>query len=104
MLRNENTAKVCETWINNSPPIIPRKMQMKPIKGEPKSQTKLREKQVIQNFQTEIELMKLRAESYEEKFKNIDSEMEELINKKSQRPKRRSCQETVEEGMCSRGT
>ena len=82
MLRNENTAKVYETWINNSPPIIPRKMQMKPIKGEPESQTKLREKQVIQNFQTEIELMKLRAESHEEKYKNIDSEMEELINKK----------------------
>ena len=66
MIRNENTAKIYETWKNNSPPIIPRKMQMQPIKGEPEAQTKLREKQVLQNFQTEMELMKSRAESHEE--------------------------------------
>ena len=46
MIRNENTAKIYETWKNNSPPIIPRKMQKQPIKGEPEAQTKLREKQV----------------------------------------------------------
>ena len=31
---------------------------MQPIKGEPEAQTKLREKHVLQNFQTEMELMK----------------------------------------------
>ena len=82
MIRNENTAKIYETWKNNSSPIIPRKMPMQPIKGEPEAQTKLREKQVLQNFQTEMELMKLRAESHEEKYKKIDSEMEEIISKK----------------------
>ena len=82
MIRNENTAKIYETWKNNSPPSIPRKMQMQPIRGEPEAQTKLREKQVLQNFQTEMELMKLRAESHEEKYQKIDSEMEEIISKK----------------------
>ena len=53
-----------------------------PIKGEPEAQTKLREKQVLQNFQTEMDLMKLRAESHEEKYQKIDSEMEEIISKK----------------------
>ena len=39
---------------------------MKNIKDEPLSQTKLREKQVMFNFESELELMKLRAESHEE--------------------------------------
>ena len=30
------------------------------------------------NFQSEIELMKLRAESHQERYQKIDSEMEEL--------------------------
>ena len=77
---------------------------MNPIKLEPESQIKLIEKQFLQNFQTEIEQMKLIAGSHEENYKNIDSEMEELINTKSQRPKRRSSQETVERGMRSKGT
>ena len=64
---------------NNSPVIIPRKLQMKQINGEPLTQTQLRERQVIFNFQSEIELMKLRAESPEESYKKIDKEMEDLL-------------------------
>ena len=82
MIRNENTAKVYETWKNNSPSIIPRKFQMKEINEEPLTQTKLREKQAMLNFETEIELMKLRAESHQERYQKIDTEMGELINKK----------------------
>ena len=48
---------------------------------KPESQTKLREKQVLQNFQTEMEPMKLRAESHEEKYQELDSGMEEVISK-----------------------
>ena len=33
-------------------------------------------------LQSEIELMKLRSESHEERYKNIDKEMEEMIDKK----------------------
>ena len=51
MIRNENTVKVYKTWKNNSPAIIPRKLEMKSIKGEQLhvSQTQLREKQVMFN-------------------------------------------------------
>ena len=55
MVRNENTAKAYETWKNNSPVIVPRKLQMSKINGEPLAQTQLREKQVMFNFQSEIE-------------------------------------------------
>ena len=82
MVRNENTAKTYDTWKNNSPVIIPRKLQMKQINGEPLTQTQLRESQVMFNFQSEIELMKLRAESHEERYKKIDKEMEDLLEKK----------------------
>ena len=55
---------------------------MKQIRGEPITQTKLREKQVIFNIQSEIELMKLRAESHEERYQATDKEMQELLEKK----------------------
>ena len=82
MVRNENTAKTYETWRNNSPVIVPRKLQMGKINGEPLAQTQLREKQVMFNFQSEIELMRLRAESHEERYKRIDSEIDDIIEKK----------------------
>ena len=55
MIRNENTAKTYEIWQNNSLVVVQRKFQMKQIRGEPLTQTKLREKQVIFNIQSEIE-------------------------------------------------
>ena len=82
MVRNENTAKPYETWRNNSPVIVSRKLQMSKINGEPQAQTQLREKQVMFNFQFEIELMRLRAESHEERYKRIDSEMDDIIETK----------------------
>ena len=82
MVRNENTTKTYENWKSNSPIIIPRKYQMQKINEEPIAQTQLREKHVVFMLQSEIELMKLRSESHEERYKNIDKEMEEMIDKK----------------------
>ena len=82
-IRNDNTSKVYETWKEGAPMIIPRKFQMKAIEGEPLTQTQRREKQVMYNFQTEIELLELRARSYEEKVHTIDQQMEELIYQKT---------------------
>lgn len=48
MVRNENTAKTYDTWKNNSPVIIPRKLQMKQINGELLTQTQLRETSNVQ--------------------------------------------------------
>ena len=61
---------------------IPRKFEMKPIDEEPLSQTQRREKQVMYNFQTDIELQ-LRADSNEEKCQSFDNAMEELISQKT---------------------
>ncbi|MEW8547357.1 MAG: hypothetical protein AB2693_27935, partial [Candidatus Thiodiazotropha sp.] len=82
-IRNDNTCKLYETWKNNAPMIIPRKLQMKFIEGEPLTQTQRRERQVIYNYQTDIELLELRARSHEEKVHSIDQQMEELINQKT---------------------
>ena len=56
---------------------------MKVIEGEPLTQTQRREKQVIYNFQTDIELLELRAGSHEDKCRTIDKNMEELICQKA---------------------
>ena len=48
----------------NSPVIVPRKLQISNINCEPLAQTKLREKQVMFNFQSKIELMRFRDESH----------------------------------------
>ena len=40
MVRNEITAKTYETWKDNPPVIVPRKLQMSKINSEPLAQTK----------------------------------------------------------------
>ena len=55
MLRNSNTAKTYETWMNNCPVIIPKKVQLKEITGEPLNQTQRREKQCMDNYRAEKE-------------------------------------------------
>ena len=83
MLRNSNTAKTYETWMNNFPVIIPKKVQLKEITGEPLNQTQRREKQCMDNNRAEKDLLELRAESHEAKYKTIDREMQELLVKKA---------------------
>ena len=83
MLRNKNTSETYNTWKNTVPMILPRKFQMKTIEGEPITQTQRREKQVVYNYQTDIELLELRAGSHEEKCQTIDKTMEELICQKA---------------------
>ena len=45
------------------------------IPNEPENVMKRREKQVMDNIQTEKELLLLRSESQEAKFKEVDSKM-----------------------------
>ena len=73
---------------------------MKQIRGEPLTQTKLRKKQVISNIQSEIELMKLRAESHEELYQAINKEMQELLEKKIEWSKRGANEKNVERRVC----
>ena len=82
-IRNENTAKVYEEWRDKTPIILPQKLQMYPINGEPEDQTSRRERQVLDNFRTERDLLSLRAESNRESYIRIDEEMLALISEKA---------------------
>ena len=55
---------------------------MKEIKNEPEEQRERREKQVLNNFSAEIELLEFRSESQEEKYTQIDTKMIEENRKK----------------------
>ena len=53
---------------------------MKCIQGEPEQHTKLREKQVMDNLKTEIDLMELRSDSHLTKALNADKEIKAKIS------------------------
>lgn len=50
-LTNNNTAKVYEELRNRTPIVLPQKLQMHSINGEPDDQTRRRERQVLDNFE-----------------------------------------------------
>ena len=79
--RNENIANKYEEWASLDEIILPQWLQMKSIPNEPENLTKRREKQVLDNFKAEIELIRLRRENQEEKYKAIDNKMKEEISK-----------------------
>lgn len=78
-LRNENLAAIYEQWRNNTPIVLPRKLQIKPIPNEPEDQRRKRERQVLDNFRTEKELLELRSQSHMQHVETIDEEMSGII-------------------------
>ena len=56
---------------------------MKDISNEPENVTKRREKQVLDNFKTENELLLLRSENQETKYKDIDTKMMTEVEKQA---------------------
>ena len=74
-LRNNNLAKTFEEWLQEDVIVLPQWVQMKEIPNEPTNVTKRREKQTMDNFQAEKELLLLRSESQETKYKDLDSKM-----------------------------
>lgn len=53
------------------------------INGESEDQTCRRERQVLDNFRTEKDLLKLQAESHEERYRQIDEEMLSVFSEKA---------------------
>lgn len=76
-LRNQNIANKYEEWASLDKIILPQWIQMKEILNEPDKLKKRREKQVFDNFKSEIEIMRLRQENQEEKYTAIDNKMKE---------------------------
>ena len=82
-LRDENLSKVYEAWRDQTPIILPQQVQMHNIHGEPDDHRRRRERQALDNFKTERDLLDLRAQSHEEKYRSIDEEMISIISEKS---------------------
>ena len=80
-LRNQNIANKYEEWASLDKIILPQWIQMRAIPNEPENLRKRREKQVLDNFISEIEILRLRQENQEETFQAIDNKMKEEINK-----------------------
>ena len=72
--------------MKNYPIIISKKLQLKKIVGEPLNQTQRREKQCMENYRADIDLLDLRSESQESNFTAVDKEMHDLIARKSSGP------------------
>lgn len=79
--RNKNIASKYTEWSELDTVILPQWLQMKAIPNESTNLTKRREKQVLDNLKTEIELLQLRHENQEEKYRGIDDKMKEEISK-----------------------
>ena len=72
-----------ETWLQEKNIILLQWLQMKEIPNEPENVTKRQEQQVLDNFKTENELLLLRSESQETKYKDIDTKMMTEIEKQA---------------------
>ena len=59
---------------------MPKKFQVKTIKGEHADDVQLRKENAIRNFEVEIMLLKNKSKRCEEQFNSVDREMEEIIN------------------------
>ena len=61
--------------------IVPQWLQMIYISNEPENLTKRREKQVLDNFKTDVEILNLRQQNQEEKCQGIDNKMKDELSK-----------------------
>ena len=82
-LRNENLSKVYEAWRDQTLIILPQQVQMHNIHGKPDDHRRRRERQVLDNFKSERDLLDLKAQSHEEKYRSIDEEIISIISEKS---------------------
>ena len=79
--RNKNIANKYAEWQELDLVIVPQWLQMKYIPNEPENFTKKREKQVLDNFKTEVEILNLRQQNQEEKYQGTDNKMKEELSK-----------------------
>lgn len=75
MVKNAEKSKIYQSWLMSGPTVIPRKLQIPEIRGEPENQRVRREKLVLEKFKTEIDLLQMRGKYNEDKFQSIDHEV-----------------------------
>ena len=65
-----------------NPPKMPRKFLPRFIENEPTTETEIRQQLAVEKFKNEIGLLQLCSRRYEQRFKNLDSEMVAHITSK----------------------
>ena len=85
--RNPNIVNKYTEWSEPDAVILLQWLQMKAIPNESTNLIKRREKQVLDNFKTETELLQLRHENQEEKYRGRDGKMKKrkLVNLQQQK-------------------
>ena len=81
-LNSDNTAVIYETWLNNEKQIVPKKFQMKEIPNEDPNEKDIRKETVINEFQAEIQLLKIRAERHKSNYTKVEEEMAKFLQNK----------------------
>lgn len=72
--------RIYNEWINLVNPVLPRKYLIREINGEQPEETKIRFELALHRFKTDIRLIEMKMHRYENSFKNIDSQMNEVID------------------------
>lgn len=75
-MANNFNPDMYEKGFNSIPPVLPRKIQINEIPGEPQPQRNLREEMPINKINLQIKLLRLRVETTENLYKDTGQKME----------------------------
>ena len=83
MLKNQGHEEKYQNWIEREKVIVPRFLSEKRVyKRTCRSESCESKRAVLSDFKTEIELRDLKAKQYEERYKQLDEEMERCLQTK----------------------
>ena len=82
-LRFRNTAVTYEKWLGKENPVLPRKFRPVGITGEAEEDKDIRREMALKTLESEVKLLKNKANRGENNFKKIDLERAEVISKKA---------------------
>ena len=71
---DENTYVIYQTWVNKDTKVIPKNFLMKLIRNEVPEERKVRQSLVFSQFESEINLLKIRADRHNSQCKEVHRE------------------------------
>ena len=83
MVENQGHRNKYQDWLERENIIVPRFLQKKEFNYEHEDQKAVRGKAVLNDFKAEIELRDLRAKQHEQRYQQLDEEMERCLKAKS---------------------
>ena len=82
MVKNQGHRDKYQDWVEREKIVVPRFLQKKEFNFEHEDQKAVRARAALNDFKAEIELRDLRAQQHEERYKELDEEMEQRLNTK----------------------